>query len=77
MHAHTCGAAVICLQRWLLVLRGRLGAEGTTRSATRLALVAHRGKPGREANFPLMREALTSVLRGSQSPFVCAPAAEP
>ncbi len=27
MHAHTAGAAAVCLQRWLLELNGRLGAE--------------------------------------------------
>ena len=27
MHAHTAGAAAVCLQRWLLELHGRLGAE--------------------------------------------------
>ena len=71
MHAHTAGAAAVCLQRWLLELHGRLGAEGGARGATRLALIAHRGKPGREAAFPPIREALTSILRGSQSPFSC------
>ena len=73
MHAHTSGAAVICLQRWLLELRGRLEAGGVIRTGTRLALIAHRGKPGREASFPTMRDALARILRGSQSPFVCVP----
>ncbi len=57
---------IALLQRQLLGF-----AQGGARGATRLALIAHRGKPGREAAFPPIREALTAVLRGSQSPFTC------
>ena len=63
MHAHTAGAAAVCLQRWLLELHGRLGIGGRRpRGHAHWRSSRTAASPAGRRAFPPIREALTIAI---------------
>ena len=69
MHAFTVGAAVISLLRWLAELRDRLPKDGPAMLRQQVCMTVNKGKPSREAAYPSIKAAITSLLQGCHSPF--------